>query len=172
MTVLTSYLPLCVYSEDSCEDMMSSGEESLSSSLGSDAEGSFFPPHLRRQNQRQYLYAWSLCRPCLAVSTPHHPVFSCRFFNLLFNKLWCWWRIAQLAAERLDILQVDLIDLVCRCVSACWDVTFQDASFFFSFFFCKDISDVLQINSGQPGLQGAELADTWRSLKCQIGLEE
>ncbi|XP_063319764.1 cyclin-G2 [Pelmatolapia mariae] len=44
-------------SEDSCEDMMSSGEESLSSSLGSDAEGSFFPPHLRRQNQRQYLYA-------------------------------------------------------------------------------------------------------------------
>lgn len=32
--------------------------------------------------------------------------------------------------------------------------------FFFSFFFCKDISDVLQINSGQPGLQGAELADT------------
>lgn len=57
MTVLTSYLPLCVYSEDSCEDMMSSGDESLSSSLGSDAEGSFFPPHLRRQNQRQYLYA-------------------------------------------------------------------------------------------------------------------
>lgn len=94
------------------------------------------------------------------------------FFNLLFNKLWCWWRIAQLAAERLDILQVDLIDLVSRCVGACWDVTFQDASFFFSFFFCKDISDVLQINSGQPGLQGAELADTWRSLKCQIGLEE
>lgn len=54
-------------------------------------------------------------------------------FNLLFNKLWCWWRIAQLAAERLDILQVDLIDLVCRCVGACWDVTFQDASFFFFF---------------------------------------
>ncbi|XP_068191051.1 cyclin-G2 [Antennarius striatus] len=36
-------------SEDSCEDMMSSGEESLSSSLGSDAEGPFFPLHLRRQ---------------------------------------------------------------------------------------------------------------------------
>lgn len=44
-------------SEDSCEDMMSSGEESLSSSLGSDAEGSFFPPHLHRQKQRQYLFA-------------------------------------------------------------------------------------------------------------------
>ncbi|KAM9322703.1 cyclin-G2 isoform 1-T2 [Pholidichthys leucotaenia] len=39
-------------SEDSCEDMMSSGEESLSSSLGSDAEGSFFPPHLRGQKHR------------------------------------------------------------------------------------------------------------------------
>ncbi|KAM7369370.1 hypothetical protein PAMP_013642 [Pampus punctatissimus] len=36
-------------SEDSCEDVMSSGEESLSSSLGSDAEGRFFPLHLRRQ---------------------------------------------------------------------------------------------------------------------------
>ncbi|XP_068608959.1 cyclin-G2 [Brachionichthys hirsutus] len=36
-------------SEDSCEDVMSSGEESLSSSLGSDAEGPFFPLHLRRQ---------------------------------------------------------------------------------------------------------------------------
>ncbi|KAL6097323.1 ccng2 [Pungitius sinensis] len=35
-------------SEDSCEDMMSSGEESLSSSLGSDADGAFFPLHLRR----------------------------------------------------------------------------------------------------------------------------
>ncbi|XP_032395897.1 cyclin-G2 [Etheostoma spectabile] len=44
-------------SEDSCEDMMSSGEESLSSSLGSDAEGPFFPLHLRRQKQRQPLHA-------------------------------------------------------------------------------------------------------------------
>ncbi|KAA8584622.1 hypothetical protein FQN60_008407 [Etheostoma spectabile] len=43
--------------EDSCEDMMSSGEESLSSSLGSDAEGPFFPLHLRRQKQRQPLHA-------------------------------------------------------------------------------------------------------------------
>ncbi|XP_034751761.1 cyclin-G2 [Etheostoma cragini] len=44
-------------SEDSCEDMMSSGEESLSSSLGSDAEGPFFPLHLRRQKHRQPLHA-------------------------------------------------------------------------------------------------------------------
>lgn len=39
-------------SDDSCEDVMSSGEESLSSSLGSDAEGRFFPLHLRRQKRR------------------------------------------------------------------------------------------------------------------------
>lgn len=38
-------------SEDSCEDIMSSGEESLSSSLGSDAEGHFFPLHLRCQKR-------------------------------------------------------------------------------------------------------------------------
>ncbi|XP_047228431.1 cyclin-G2 [Girardinichthys multiradiatus] len=44
-------------SDDSCEDLMSSGEESLSSSLGSDAEGPFFPLHLRRQKHRQYLNA-------------------------------------------------------------------------------------------------------------------
>ncbi|XP_054468018.1 cyclin-G2 [Anoplopoma fimbria] len=37
-------------SEDSCEDVMSSGEESLSSSLGSDTEGPYFPLHLRRQH--------------------------------------------------------------------------------------------------------------------------
>ncbi|XP_041825594.1 cyclin-G2 [Melanotaenia boesemani] len=43
-------------SEDSCEDVMSSGEESLSSSLGSDAEGPFFPLHLRRQKHHQYLH--------------------------------------------------------------------------------------------------------------------
>ncbi|XP_032425061.1 cyclin-G2 [Xiphophorus hellerii] len=36
-------------SEDSGEDVMSSGDESLCSSLGSDAEGPFFPLHLRRQ---------------------------------------------------------------------------------------------------------------------------
>nr|XP_057910964.1 cyclin-G2 isoform X2 [Doryrhamphus excisus] len=54
-------IPECCWdeseSEDSCEDMMSSGEESLSSSLGSDAEGPFFPEHLRRQKRRQYLNA-------------------------------------------------------------------------------------------------------------------
>ncbi|XP_035995853.1 cyclin-G2 [Fundulus heteroclitus] len=44
-------------SDDSCEDAMSSGEESLSSSLGSDAEGPFFPLHFRRQKHRQYLHA-------------------------------------------------------------------------------------------------------------------
>lgn len=44
-------------SEDSCEDMMSSGEESLSSSPGSDAEGPYFPLHLRRQKHRQHLHA-------------------------------------------------------------------------------------------------------------------
>ncbi|KAM4528421.1 cyclin-G2 [Odontesthes bonariensis] len=44
-------------SDDSCEDVMSSGEESLSSSLGSDAEGPFFPLHLRRQKHRQHLHA-------------------------------------------------------------------------------------------------------------------
>ncbi|XP_008322832.1 cyclin-G2 [Cynoglossus semilaevis] len=44
-------------SEDSCEDMSSSGEESLSSSLGSDAEGQFFPLHYRRQKQRKDLCA-------------------------------------------------------------------------------------------------------------------
>uniref|UniRef100_A0A3Q2XDL8 Cyclin G2 n=1 Tax=Hippocampus comes TaxID=109280 RepID=A0A3Q2XDL8_HIPCM len=46
-------IPECCWdeseSEDSCEDMMSSGEESLSSSLGSDGEGPFFPAHLRHQ---------------------------------------------------------------------------------------------------------------------------
>ncbi|TWW66895.1 cyclin-G2-like [Takifugu rubripes] len=36
-------------SEDSSEDGMSSGEESLSSSLGSDAEGPYFPLHLHKQ---------------------------------------------------------------------------------------------------------------------------
>ncbi|XP_028319317.1 cyclin-G2 [Gouania willdenowi] len=41
--------------EDSCVEMMSSGEESLSSSLGSDAEGTYFPQHLRHQEQRRYL---------------------------------------------------------------------------------------------------------------------
>ncbi|XP_077478873.1 cyclin-G2 [Stigmatopora argus] len=45
-------IPECCWdeseSEDSSEDM-SSGEESLSSSLGSDGEGPFFPAHLRRQ---------------------------------------------------------------------------------------------------------------------------
>ncbi|KAM3873990.1 cyclin-G2 [Diretmus argenteus] len=40
-------------SEDSCEEM-SSGEESLSSSVGSDAEGRYFPLHLRSQSQRQH----------------------------------------------------------------------------------------------------------------------
>ncbi|KAM6975514.1 cyclin-G2 [Tautogolabrus adspersus] len=44
-------------SEDSCEDVMSSGEESLSSSPGSDAEGPYFPLHLRRQKHRQHLHA-------------------------------------------------------------------------------------------------------------------
>jgi len=39
-------------SEDSCEDM-SSGEESLSSSLGSDAEGQYFPLHYRCQKHKQ-----------------------------------------------------------------------------------------------------------------------
>lgn len=38
-------------SEDSSEDL-SSGEESLSSSLGSDAEGPYFPPHFRSQRHR------------------------------------------------------------------------------------------------------------------------
>ncbi|KAM6987160.1 cyclin-G2 [Aplochiton taeniatus] len=40
-------------SEDSCEDI-SSGEESLSSSLGSDAEGHYFPLHFRCQKQKHY----------------------------------------------------------------------------------------------------------------------
>ncbi|XP_076020058.1 cyclin-G2 [Genypterus blacodes] len=44
-------------SEDSCEDALSSGEESLSSSLGSDAEGAFFPLHLCRQKRPQRLDA-------------------------------------------------------------------------------------------------------------------
>lgn len=44
------------YSEDSSEDPMSSGEESLSSSLGSDAEGPYFPLHIRRQKHRQHLH--------------------------------------------------------------------------------------------------------------------
>ncbi|XP_013879903.1 cyclin-G2 [Austrofundulus limnaeus] len=43
-------------SEDSSEDVMSSGEESLSSSLGSDAEGPYFPLHLQ-QRLRPYLTA-------------------------------------------------------------------------------------------------------------------
>ncbi|XP_034047666.1 cyclin-G2 isoform X1 [Thalassophryne amazonica] len=38
-----------IESEDSCEDMLSSGEDSLSSSLGSDAEGPFFPLHLKQR---------------------------------------------------------------------------------------------------------------------------
>lgn len=42
-----------VRSEDSCEDM-TSGEESLSSSLGSDSEGSYFPLHFHRQNRKQH----------------------------------------------------------------------------------------------------------------------
>lgn len=46
-------LPSPVCSEDSCEDGMSSGEESLSSSLGSDAEGPYFP--LRLHKQRLYV---------------------------------------------------------------------------------------------------------------------
>ncbi|KAM9793320.1 cyclin-G2 [Syngnathus typhle] len=55
-------IPECCWdeseSEDSCEDMMSSGEESLSSSLGSDGEGPFFPAHLHHQHKRrQYLNA-------------------------------------------------------------------------------------------------------------------
>ncbi|XP_053267701.1 cyclin-G2 [Pleuronectes platessa] len=44
-------------SEDSCEDVMSSGEESLSSSLGSDAEGPYFPLHYRQQRDRGHLLA-------------------------------------------------------------------------------------------------------------------
>lgn len=52
-------LLVCLHSEDSCEDMSSSGEESLSSSLGSDAEGQFFPLHYRRQKQRKDLCAWN-----------------------------------------------------------------------------------------------------------------
>ncbi|KAM8872517.1 cyclin-G2 [Synchiropus splendidus] len=50
-------IPECCWneSEDSSEDGMSSGEESLSSSLGSDAEGHFFPVHLRRQKHRHHL---------------------------------------------------------------------------------------------------------------------
>lgn len=42
----------CVFcSEDWCDDM-SSGEESLSSSLGSDAEGPYFPMHYRCQSRK------------------------------------------------------------------------------------------------------------------------
>ncbi|XP_056146552.1 cyclin-G2 [Lampris incognitus] len=41
-------------SEDLCEEM-SSGEESLSSSLGSDAEGPYFPFHLCGQKHHQHL---------------------------------------------------------------------------------------------------------------------
>lgn len=55
--------------------------------------------------------------------------------NLLFNKLWCWWRIAQLAAERLEILQVDLIDLVCRCVHV--EMSHSRMQVFFLFFFVR-----------------------------------
>ncbi|KAL0963249.1 hypothetical protein UPYG_G00351680 [Umbra pygmaea] len=40
-------------SEDSCEDL-SSGEESLSSSLGSDAEGPYFPLHFRCQSNKYH----------------------------------------------------------------------------------------------------------------------
>ncbi|KAM3600013.1 uncharacterized protein V6R79_015722 [Siganus canaliculatus] len=42
-------------SEDSCEDVMSSEEESLSSSLGSDAEEPYFPLHMRHQKHRSQL---------------------------------------------------------------------------------------------------------------------
>ncbi|KAK6322872.1 hypothetical protein J4Q44_G00076640 [Coregonus suidteri] len=42
-------------SEDSCEDM-SSGEESLSSSLGSDAEGPYFPSHFICQSNQRNKY--------------------------------------------------------------------------------------------------------------------
>ncbi|XP_046870839.1 cyclin-G2 [Hypomesus transpacificus] len=42
-------------SEDSCEDM-SSGEESLSGSLGSDAEGPYFPLHFRCQKHKHQTF--------------------------------------------------------------------------------------------------------------------
>ncbi|XP_061590594.1 cyclin-G2 [Cololabis saira] len=42
-------------SEDWCEDAMSLGDESFSSSLGSDGEGPFFPLHLHQQTP-QYLH--------------------------------------------------------------------------------------------------------------------
>ncbi|XP_061654892.1 cyclin-G2 [Phyllopteryx taeniolatus] len=41
-------IPECCWDECESEDMMSSGEDSLSSSLGSDGEGPFFPAHLRQ----------------------------------------------------------------------------------------------------------------------------
>ncbi|XP_051269507.1 cyclin-G2 [Dicentrarchus labrax] len=45
------------WDESESEDAMSSGEESLSSSLGSDAEGRFFPMYLRRPKYHQNLHA-------------------------------------------------------------------------------------------------------------------
>ena len=47
---LTAFLSL--FSEEWTEEL-SSGEESLSSSLGSDAEGPYFPVHFRKLARKQ-----------------------------------------------------------------------------------------------------------------------
>ncbi|XP_029371293.1 cyclin-G2 isoform X2 [Echeneis naucrates] len=47
-------IPELGWDESKSEDAMSSGEESLSSSLGSDAEGPFFPLHFRCQKHHQH----------------------------------------------------------------------------------------------------------------------
>lgn len=92
---------LCLCSEDSCEDVMSSGEESLSSSLGSDAEGQYFPLHLRRQKHH---LAW--CRH--VPRRLHPPPLTSLIYCLFSNEI--WWRITQLAAEQSRLFLVDLVD--------------------------------------------------------------
>lgn len=87
---------------------MSSGEESLSSSLGSDAEGHFFPLHLRRQKLCQHLHAWCHHVP----HRLHHPLSSNRS-NLLIDSFFLKMRSggeSQLAAEQSRLFQVDLVD--------------------------------------------------------------
>lgn len=113
---------LCLCSEDSCEDPMSSGEECLSSSLGSDAEGPYFPLHLHRQKHRQHLHAWRRHVPCRL-----HPLVSPSLNLLFLIKLRCWWRIAQQTGScSVWTLPVRFFFvLVSWCVGACWDVTFQ-----------------------------------------------
>lgn len=114
---LNTCVCVCLCSEDSCEDVMSSGEECLSSSLGSDAEEPFFPLHLRLQKHRQHLPAWYLHVP----HRPHPPNKLCILMNF------------SAGGESHNNWQLSSPDspgrfarfLVCRYDGGCWDVTFQ-----------------------------------------------